>query len=143
MGTPPPLTRDMRAILDVAVALAAHFDLGDMLKAVVQAAMQVLDAERGSVWLYDEASDELVLDVATEMTAVRVPAGVGLVGTCARTRHLINVPDCYAEPRFDTSVDRKSGYRTRCMLTLPLIDHQDKVVGVMQVLNKRSGIFDG
>ena len=142
MSITAPLTRDMRAILDVAVALAAHFDLDRMLEAVVQAATQVLNAERGSVWLYDEASDELVLDVATDMTAVRVPAGVGLVGTCARTRNMINVPDCYAEPRFDKSVDRKTGYRTRCMLTLPLIDHQDKVVGVMQVLNKRSGVFD-
>src|SRR5690348_2263883 len=99
----------MRAILDVAVALAAHFDLDRMLEAVVQAALQVLDAERGSVWLYDEATDELVLDVATDMPDVRVPAGVGLVGTCARTRQMINVPDCYAEPRFDTSVDRKTG----------------------------------
>lgn len=142
MATPPPLTRDMRAILDVAVALAAHFDLDKMLAAVVRAATQVLDAERGSVWLYDELKDELVLDVATDLTQVRVPSGVGLVGTCAHTRQVINVPDCYAEPRFDTSVDRRTGYRTRCMLTLPLIDHQDKVVGVMQVLNKREGIFD-
>ena len=52
------------------------------------------------------------------------------------------MPDCYADPRFDPTVDRATGYRTRCMLTLPLVDHKDALVGVMQVLNKDGGVFD-
>src|SRR5581483_11215979 len=44
--------------------------------------------------------------------------------------------------RFDPSIDKATGYRTRCMLTLPLVDHKDVLVGVMQVLNKRGGVFD-
>jgi len=134
--------RDMKAILGVTRALAAPFDLMTMLNEVVNAAKQVLDADRGSVWLYDAAADELVLEVATGIRPVRVPAGVGLVGACARKRQIINVPDCYADPRFDPGVDRSSGYRTRCMLTLPLVDHKDVLVGVMQVLNKSGGVFD-
>ena len=133
----------MRAILDVATALAAPFDLATMLNEVINAAKQVLDADRGSVWLYDPKTDELVLEIATGIRTVRVPAGAGLVGSCARHRRIINVPDCYADPRFDADVDRKSGYRTRCMLTLPLVDHKEQLVGVMQVLNKRDGVFDG
>ncbi|MEP7207432.1 MAG: SpoIIE family protein phosphatase [Casimicrobiaceae bacterium] len=132
----------MKAVLGVATALAAPFDLMTMLAAVVQAATQVLDADRGSVWLYDVAADELVLEVATTMRQIRIPAGSGIVGACARNRAIINVPDCYGDPRFDRTVDRQSGYRTRCMLTLPLIDHKDVLVGVMQVLNKREGVFD-
>ncbi len=132
----------VRAILAVTTALAAPFDLITMLAEVVKAAKQVLGADRGSVWLYDAATDELVLEVATGIQPVRVRAGTGLAGTCARSRAIINVPDCYADPRFDPSVDRSSGYRTRCMLTLPLIDHKDVLVGVMQVLNKRAGVFD-
>ena len=135
-------TRDLRTILDVTSALAAPFDLMTMLGEVVSAAKQVLAAERGSVWLHDAATDELVLEVATGLKPVRVPSGVGLVGTCARNRQIINVPDCYGDPRFDPSVDKASGYRTRCMLTLPLIDHKDGLVGVMQVLNKKGGVFD-
>ena len=134
--------RDMRAILEVTSALAAPFDLMTMLAEVVAAAKQVLGAERGSVWLRDPETDELVLEVATGMKQVRVPSGVGLVGACALARQIINVPDCYSDPRFDPSVDRASGYRTRCMLTLPLIDHNDVLVGVMQVLNKNDGVFD-
>ena len=135
-------TRDMEAILRVTRGLAAPFDLATMLGEVVAAAKQVLAAERGSVWLYDEPANELVLEVATGIKPIRVPSGSGLVGACARERVIINVPDCYADPRFDSSVDKASGYRTRCMLTLPLVDHKESLVGVMQVLNKRDGIFD-
>ena len=133
---------DLRAILAVTSALAAPFDLRTMLDEVVAAAKQVLKADRGSVWLHDPDTDELVLEIASGIRPVRVPAGAGLVGSCARTRRIINVPDCYADPRFDPSIDRASGYRTRCMLTLPLVDHKDVLVGVMQVLNKADGVFD-
>ncbi|MGE5104395.1 MAG: PP2C family protein-serine/threonine phosphatase, partial [Betaproteobacteria bacterium] len=138
----PLSTRDLEAILDVTKALAAPFDLTTMLGEVVAAAKQVLHAERGSVWLYDEAQGELVLEVATGIAPVRVPWEAGLVGACARSRQIINVPDCYADPRFDSTVDKASGYRTRCMLTLPLVDHKGILVGVMQVLNKIGGAFD-
>ena len=133
---------DLETILGVTSALAAPFDLMTMLGEVVGAAKQVLHAERGSVWLFEPESDELVLLVATGIAPVRVRSGAGLVGTCARERRIINVPDCYADPRFDPKVDRATGYRTRCMLTLPLVDHKDALVGVMQVLNKDGGVFD-
>lgn len=132
----------MEAILGVTSKLAAPFDLLTMLAEVVSAAKQVLHADGGSVWLYDPATDELMLEVATGIEPLRVPAGTGIVGACARDRKIINVPDCYADHRFNPDVDKRSGYRTRCMLTLPLVDHKDVLVGVMQVLNKADGVFD-
>ncbi len=132
----------MEAILAVTSKLAAPFDLRTMLSEVVSAAKQVLQADRGSVWLYDAAADQLVLEVAAGMAPVRVATTFGLAGACARSRQIINVPDCYADARFNPDVDKRSGYRTRCMLTLPLVDHKDVLVGVMQVLNKLDGIFD-
>jgi phosphoserine phosphatase RsbU/P len=133
---------DMEAILAVTAKLAAPFDLRTMLAEVVHAARQVLRADRGSVWLYDAAADQLVLEIAANMAPVRVPLSAGLAGACARTRRIVNVPDCYADARFNPEVDKRSGYRTRCMLTLPLVDHKDVLVGVMQVLNKLDGVFD-
>ncbi|MET0917597.1 MAG: GAF domain-containing SpoIIE family protein phosphatase [Burkholderiales bacterium] len=132
----------MEVILAVTSKLAAPFDLVTMLAEVVNAAKRVLHADRGSVWLYDHAADELVLEIATGIAPVRVPAGAGIVGACAHDRRIINVHDCYADGRFNPEVDRASGYRTRCMLALPLIDHKDVLVGVMQVLNKAGGVFD-
>ena len=133
---------DMEVVLAVTSKLAAPFDLLTMLSEVVSTAKQVLKADRVSVWLYDAAADELVLEIATGIAPVRVPAGAGLAGACANTRRIINVPDCYADNRFNPEVDRQSSYRTRCMLTLPLVDHKDVLVGVMQALNKADGVFD-
>jgi phosphoserine phosphatase RsbU/P len=134
--------RDMGVILEVTRSLAAPFDLTTMLSAVTGAARQVLNAERSSVWLHDADAAELVLKVSSDLSDVRIPVGLGLVGACARDRRIINVPDCYADPRFDAAVDKRSGFHTRCALTLPLVDHRDALVGVMQVLNRVDGVFD-
>jgi len=137
-----PLSRDdLEAILAVTRALAAPFDLPTMLAEVTTAAMRVLHAERCSVWLHDAATDELVAEISSDIGRIRIPFGRGLVGACATSRTLINVPDCYADPRFDTATDRGSGFRTLCSLTLPLIDHRGELVGAMQVLNKDGGAF--
>jgi phosphoserine phosphatase RsbU/P len=133
---------DLQKVLDVTRALAAPFDLMTMLSEVTAAARQVLQAERASVWLHDALAEQLVLKVATDVQDIRIPLGTGMVGACARERRVINVPDCYADPRFDPSVDRRTGFRTRCALTLPLIDHKGGLVGVMQVLNRTGGAFD-
>ena len=133
---------DMATLLKVAIHLSESSDLITMLTEVVNAAKQVLHADASSVWLYDVTTDELVLHVAKDLEPVRVPAGTGFVGTCARERQIINVPDCYADPRFNREIDKRSDYRTRCMLTLPLVDHKDALVGVLQVLNKANGVFD-
>ncbi len=141
--TPPPLSmQGMESILSVTRALAAPFDLHTMLLAVTNAALGVLRAERASVWLYDSASDELFIEVSRDLRQVRLPVGVGFVGAAARDRALINAPDCYADPRFHPEVDKRTGFRTRCALTLPLIDHEQRLVGVIQVLNKSGGNFD-
>ena len=135
-------TQALHQILEVTRKLAAPFDLDTMLAEVVNAARNILNAERGTVFLYDEARDELVIRVATGMDPIRIPADKGIVGECAQTRELINVPDCYADDRFNRDIDKQTGYRSRCMLTLPLIGYEDSLVGVLQILNKKNGIFD-
>jgi phosphoserine phosphatase RsbU/P len=143
VGSRSRLTRqDMQAILDVTRHLAAPFELSALLTEVTAAARRVLRSERASVWLRDATTNELVLEVASDISHVRIPVGRGLVGAAAQAGQLINTPDCYADVRFDRSVDVQSGFHTRCSLALPLIDHQGGMVGVMQVLNKRGGVFD-
>jgi len=132
---------DFERLLDVTRLIATPLALPELLATVTQAACQLLHAERCSVWMHDEAAGELVLEVATDVQSVRLPLGTGLVGQCATERSLINVPDCYADPRFDRSVDLRTGFRTRCSLTLPLLDHQGALVGVMQLLNRAEGSF--
>lgn len=128
-------------ILEITLKLSQPFDHSTILSEIVAAARSVLDAEHGSVFLHDAVADEFVMRTLDDLPPIRIPAGVGLVGHCARTRELINVRDCYADPRFSDKVDRESGGRTRCMLSLPLVGYDGSLVGVMQLLNKRGGTF--
>jgi len=132
----------LRRILEVTRKLAAPFDLDTMLNEVVDVSRNILDADRGTVFLYDEEADELVVRVATELGTIRIPANKGIVGESAQTRKLINVPDCYADDRFNRAIDKETGYRSRCMLTIPLLGFEDSLVGVLQILNKIDGVFD-
>jgi len=102
----------------------------------------VLDADRGSVFLYDRDAHELHTVVSTGVKAIRVSADAGIVGECVKTLAVVNVPNAYADPRFSRAVDRRTGYRTRCVLAVPLIGHDDQLVGVLQLLNKNDGVFD-
>lgn len=135
-------TQALRQILEVTRKLAAPFDLDTMLTEVVNATREVLNADRGTVFLYDAASNELVVRVGTGLDSIRIPANKGIVGESAQTRTLINVPDCYADSRFNRAIDKQTGYRSRCMLTIPLIGYEDSLVGVLQILNKNEGVFD-
>lgn len=135
-------TQALRQILEVTRKLAAPFDLDTMLAEVVDASREILNADRGTVFLYDSAADELVVRVGTDLEPIRIPANKGIVGESAQTRKLINVPDCYADKRFNRAIDKQTGYRSRCMLTIPLIGYEDSLVGVLQILNKNNGVFD-
>ncbi|MGB5165368.1 MAG: SpoIIE family protein phosphatase [Woeseiaceae bacterium] len=135
-------TSALEEILEVTRKLAAPFDLDTMLSEVVNAARRILDADRGTVFLYDQARHELTVRVGTDLHGIRIPADKGIVGQSAMTRTLINVPDCYADNRFNRAIDKQTGYRSRCMLTIPLIGYEDSLVGVLQILNKNNGVFD-
>jgi phosphoserine phosphatase len=128
-------------LLGIVRHLALPLDLRTLLAEITHAACDLLQAERSSVWLFDAPRAGLKLHVASDITDVFIPLGRGLAGACAAERQVINVADCYADARFDTSVDRRSGYVTRCSLSLPLIDTQQQLVGVLQVLNRHGGVF--
>lgn len=132
----------LQKVLEITRELARPLDLTTLLAKVVDAALMILDADRGTVFLYDAAENVLISRVATGSGELRIPADRGFAGECVKTRQVVIVPDAYADPRFNPDVDKSTGYKTRCILTIPLIGHDDAMVGVLQVLNKRTGVFD-
>jgi len=132
----------MERILAVTRALAAPFDLHGLLETISSAARDMLHAEQTTLWLHDPATDTLVVEVSTDLPPLRVAMGSGIAGQCALARQPINVVDCYADPRFNREVDRLTGLRTRCLLTLPVVDHLGALMGVMQFVNRVDGNFD-
>ncbi|MCC6556381.1 MAG: SpoIIE family protein phosphatase [Polyangiaceae bacterium] len=129
------------AILDVSRKLAAPSGLTELLELILQKGCEVIGADRGAVFLYDAASRELYSRVATGQASIRFSIEKGIAGECARRRKTIVVDDCYADPRFNPDIDRRTGYRTRCLIAVPLIGLDDHLVGVLQMLNAASGRF--
>jgi len=141
--TPPRLSQDALArILDVTQQLAQPYDLIHMLTEVVEAGESVLSADKGAVWLYDSAHDDLTMRVPEFKPAPRMRAGEGLVGECLSSREIINVSNAYSDPRFSKTVDKATGYKTRSVLNVPLLGWETQPVGVLQLLNKHAGVFD-
>jgi phosphoserine phosphatase len=133
---------DLDILLDVARRLGETFDLDTLLHTVEQAGRSALNCERATVFLYDAPRDELYSRVATGTGEIRFSARLGIAGEAAQTRSIILVPDAYADSRFNREIDRRTGYRTRNLLTLPLVTPDGQVMGVLQVLNKVSGDFN-
>ncbi|MEY4979660.1 MAG: hypothetical protein RLZZ352_1930 [Pseudomonadota bacterium] len=133
--------RDLQALLQITRELAANTELRPLLTCVEQAARRVLDCERSTVFLYDETTDELVSQQATGTGTIRFPARSGIAGEVVRTGKIINVTDAYADSRFNPAIDHNTGFRTRNLLTFPLLSVNNHPVGVLQVLNKRGGAF--
>jgi sigma-B regulation protein RsbU (phosphoserine phosphatase) len=132
-------TRNLNALLRVSKALASEIRLDDLLQVIVEKAAEVMDADRATLFLYDETRNELWSKTTQklEIKEIRLPLGVGIAGTVAKTRTAINIPDTYADARFDPDFDKETGYRTRSILCLPLIGSGDRLIGVIQVLNKK------
>src|SRR5262247_2409973 len=132
-------SRNLNALLGVSKALASEIRLDDLLQVIVQEAAEVLDADRATLFLYDESRNELWSKTTQrlEIKEIRVPLGVGIAGTVAKTRKLINIPDTYADARFNPDFDKATGYLTRSILCMPLIGNGDRLIGVIQVLNKK------
>ncbi len=135
-------TQSLRKLLEVARMLTGPYALTEMLGRIVDAGRDVLHADRGTVFLYDQATRELYVKIGTGIDELRFSIDKGIAGECARTRAIINVPDCYADSRFNPEIDRRTGYRTQSLLAAPLIGLDDELVGVMQMLNSANGRFD-
>jgi len=129
----------LEIILDVAKAMSTERDLGVLLEEIVEHARSVVDATRGSIFLLDKDKNELWSKVAQGAREIRFPADKGIAGHVAQTKKPLNIPDAYADPRFNPAVDKATGFHTRNMLTVPMLSTKDEVVGVLQVLNKNPG----
>ena len=125
-------------ILEVAKALVAERDLDRLLGLIVGAARRVVEADRCTLFLVDHEKGELWSKVAqgVGMKEIRFPMGRGIAGAVAETNTSVNIPDAYADPRFNQAVDKQTGYRTRSILCVPMRSVTGEVVGVLQALNK-------
>ena len=130
--------------LDIVADITSEIDLGLLLQKVMSEATRMLNAERSTLFLNDEKTNELFskLGEGIGATEIRFPNNVGIAGAVFVSGESINMPHAYADLRFNPSFDKQTGFFTRSILCVPLVNKAGKVIGVTQMLNKRGGAFN-
>jgi len=137
------LRQQEMAFIDVVSDVTADIKLGSLLQKVMGEATRLLNAERSTLFLNDEKTGQLWSEVGQglESMQIRLPNHVGIAGAVFTTAKSINIPYAYADLRFNPAFDRQTGFFTRSILCVPIINKSGKTIGVTQVLNKRGGPF--
>ena len=130
----------LKAVLDLALVINSVHSFGEMFRQVVQRTSRIMEADRTSLYVYDEEKKSLWTLAAEGLSEkIYLPPGKGLAGRCASTGKVLMVEDAYRDPSFDPSWDEKHGYRTRSVFCCPIYSREGRLKGVLQVINKLGG----
>ena len=129
--------------VDVVSEVTADINLGSLLQKVMGEATRMLNAERSTLFLNDEKTNELWSEVGQGLDSaqIRLPNNAGIAGAVFTTSKAINIPYAYADLRFSPAFDKRTGFFTRSILCVPIVNKYGKTIGVTQVLNKHGGPF--
>lgn len=133
----------LKFLVEASKVLNSTLDLGELLGIILKIATQHTLADRGSLFLVDHDKKEIWSLIAhgVEEKEIRLPMGKGISGWVAETGETVNLEDAYADKRFNRNFDKQSGYRTRTLLCVPIKNRDGKAVGVLQLLNRKEGLF--
>jgi len=134
----------LQRLIEASKIINSTLDLDELLELILNSATRSIEADRGTLYLVDDIKKELWSKVhqGTDMVEIRLPIGKGFAGYVAETGETIIIPDTYADPRFNPDIDKRTGYKTRNMLCMPMKNKDRKIIGVFQLLNKDQGCFD-
>ena len=139
---PPGEAKQLETLLQLQRDLALEANIEEVLHRITLAATNLLDAERATLYVVDQGRDELWSRAVTEGGEIRLPLdGQSLAAEVARNGELLRIDDPYADPRFDPSVDSRTGYRTRSILVVPIDSRDRRRLGVLQAMNHADGPF--
>ncbi|MET0376604.1 MAG: adenylate/guanylate cyclase domain-containing protein [Rhizorhabdus sp.] len=135
------INADLRELIEVNSAITSEMQLDVLLARIVEVTSRILNADRSTLLLYDERTDELWSLVAEGLTTreIRMKADLGLAGYAFGHGEVLNVADAYADDRFNRDMDIATDYRTSSILTMPVTARDGRRLGVMQTLNRRDG----
>ncbi|MDA8431914.1 MAG: HD domain-containing protein [Nitrospiraceae bacterium] len=138
--------RQLKTLVDLSALVNSTLDTREIRKRAIEAATTLADAETGSLLLVDRETGDLFFEVALGekgniLQAMRLARGQGIAGWVAERGEPLIVNDAGTDPRFFRGADEKSSFTTKNMVCVPL-KSKGKVIGVLQAVNKRSGLFD-
>ena len=132
-------------LIEISRDLASTLDLDTLLDDIVHASADITHAEAASILLYDDTARQLYFQVATNieepiMRGLIVPLDKSIAGWIVTNRKSVRIDDAHKDERYFSDVEQTIGYSTKSLLGIPLIT-KNKVVGVLEVLNKKRGRF--
>ena len=135
------INEDLRQLLEVNSAITSDLRLGSLLEKIVGVTSKIIRADRSSLFLKPEKERALVSLVAEGVgeKTISFDAGHGIAGYAYATGEAVNIPDAYADARFNRAIDAETGYRTKSVLTVPITARDGRRLGVMQALNRLDG----
>lgn len=152
--TPNPLSpyfdeeieHELQVLDSVARAILIERHVDSLLDLIIDKLTEVINADRGTLYLIDEDTQELYSKILQDETGrldqIRLKMGEGIAGYIAETGETVNIKSVEDDPRFAHSFDRQSGYQTHTMLGTPMLNARGQIIGVIQLLNKRDdGVF--
>ncbi len=138
------LHETINKLTNIGASISSEKDVDLLLGKILDETTRMLDAERTSLFLYDEKTDELWVNKASKskgLGEIRFKADKGIAGYVARERKTLNIEDAYSHDLFNREFDLKTGFTTKTILCVPMENQQNKLIGVVQVLNKKNSIF--
>ncbi len=133
----------LRRLSEASRIVNSTLHLDRLLEIILDTARDIVDADGGTVYVVDEAKKELWSKVlqGSDLVEIRLPLGRGIAGYVGSTGEPLVIDDAYLDPRFNPDFDTKTGYRTRTILCVPIRNKDDRTIGVLQLINKRDGLF--
>lgn len=128
-------------LLNFSNLISKNNSLDELLPSIADFARNLLNADRCSVFIYDSKKQELWTKFAHGVEEIRLPATHGVVGHTALSQEIQIIVDAYNDFRFDTSVDKETGYKTDTILAVPMIDKNENTIGIFQAINKKNSLF--
>lgn len=133
----------LESLIEASKLLNTTLDLDELLKVILNLTTKNLGADRGTIYLIDHERKELWSRVlkGKELVEIRLPLGTGIAGSVAETGETVNLEDAWKDKRFFSAFDVRTGYVTRTMLCMPMLNREKKIIGVFQIINKNAGVF--
>jgi putative methionine-R-sulfoxide reductase with GAF domain len=115
-------------------------ELQSIFESIMRDGSDCMECERATLWMVDDSKEELWSLVATGTNReIRIHKNTGIVGAAVSSGTKINIADAYQDDRFDSEFDKKSGFRTKSILVVPIID-DNRTIGAIQMINKRKSL---
>jgi phosphoserine phosphatase len=133
--------KQISLVLEISRSLAVVLELDSLLPMMAEAACELLQCRRASVWIHDANAAQLRTRVALRSDEIIVPDTRGVVGAAFTQNVVLNIPHPYDDPRFNRETDRRNNFVTESLLAAPMVDLSAQPVGVIQAVNKIGGAF--